>query len=398
MLAWSIGTMTQRHGHGRGTSRMRDILDPLADPDLGPALPATMLGIALAILLLILVHEGGHVLFGRLAGYRIRTVRIGRGPTLFRLHIGLALLDWRLLPISGAVAVYQPFVRCRSRRLLLSAGGCLANVAVAGVLAALLPWPPDVLAHPVVGPVLLAQMAGLLNLMVVPRRLGRTDGTIFLAALQQPSAPNRGLIDLYRTSVGARYHSLPPASPSPLGAVVLHALLLGTPAADFGNPTGLATVRALRERDRLRHRLLATEGLTAAERAVLLHAQVLDALLGGTRINLDQLNAWSDELAALLPEEPSARAARGAVLVLAGRLEGRSLLDADLAADASSFERGVWRAFLARAALDDGDRVGATQLLAAARVDLAVSPEGEDFPLMVGLRAELAGGSTPSRS
>ena len=370
---------------------MRDVLDTFADPDLRPALPATMLGMALAILLLILVHEGGHVLFGRLAGYRVRAVRIGRGPTLFRLPMGLALLDWRLLPISGGVAVYQPFVRRRSRRLLLSAGGCLANAAAAGVLAALLPWPPDVLAHPVAGPVLLAQVAGLLNLVVVPRWLGRTDGTIFLAESQQPSAPNRALIGLYETSVGARYPSLPAASPSPLGAVVLHALLLGTPAADFGNSIGLATARALRERDRLRRRLLATEGLTTAERAVLLHAQVIEALFGLTEVHLDRLDAWSDELAALLPNEPSARALRGAVLVLAGRPEGRGLLEADLAADARLFDCGLRRAFLARAALDEGDRIGAARLLAAARVDLAASPEGEVFPFVAGLKAELAG-------
>ena len=195
---------------------MRDVLDTFADPDLTPALPATMLGMALAILLLILVHEGGHVLFGRLAGYRVRAVRIGRGPTLFRLPMGLALLDWRLLPISGAVAAYRPFVRHRNRRLLMGAGGCLANAAAAGVLYALLPWSPDTLTHPVTTYVLLAQVAGLLNLVVVPRWLGRSDGTTLLAALRQPLAPDRAMIGLYETSVGTRYPSLPAASP--LGA------------------------------------------------------------------------------------------------------------------------------------------------------------------------------------
>ncbi len=369
---------------------MGDFFNIVTDPDVAPLQQAVGFWLLFAVPLSILVHEAGHVLIGRLAGYRIRMIRIGRGPTLFRLQIGLALLDWRLLPISGAVAVYTPFVRRRGRRLLLSAGGCLANVAVAGVLCTLLPWPPDILDHPVLAPVLFAQAGCLLNLLVVPRWLGQTDGTIFLANLRQPSAPNRALINLYNTSVGRRYRSVPPAPASPLGAVVLHALLLGTPMAGFSNRVGLATVQALRERDRLRRKLLATAGLSRAERSVLLHAQLIETILGARAIDLQQLDAWSAALAALLPDEPSARAARGAVLVLAGRPEGRGLLEADLAADEDPFGRGLRRAFLARAALDEGDRTGAARLLAAARVDLAASPEGENFPLVTELKAELA--------
>lgn len=150
--------------------------------------------------------------------------------------------------------------------------------------------------------------------------------------------------------------------------------------------------QVLSERGRLRDRLLATAGLTVAERAVLLHAQVIEALLGALDADLARLDARSGELAVLLPTEPSARAARGAVLVLAGRREGRELLEADLATNEDPFGRGMRRAFLARAALDAGDRAGAMRLLAAARVDLAASAsvEGEGFPLMTRPKAELS--------
>jgi len=104
---------------------------------------------------------------------------------------------------------------------------------------------------------------------------------------------------------------------------VLHAVVIGTPEATYDHLEGMETAQARRERIRLRDRLLTRTDLTTAERATLLDAQATDALLGGTA-DLDQLNAWSAALIALVPQAPSARTTRAAVLILMGRQEGMS--------------------------------------------------------------------------
>jgi hypothetical protein len=171
--------------------------DIFTDPELRGALLASLLGIVSGLVFGTLVHEAGHAIAGRLAGYRIRLIRIGRGPELFRLHLGLALLVWYLIPISGSVAIYRPLADVRRERLMLIAGGGIANALVACGLLALLPFPPDPVAHPILTPVL--QAYGILNLLFVIG-LGRvtTDGGLFRAAVRLPSTmPDRKLTRLY---------------------------------------------------------------------------------------------------------------------------------------------------------------------------------------------------------
>jgi ATP-dependent Clp protease adaptor protein ClpS len=233
----------------------------------------SLLGIVLGGVFGVLVHEAGHAIVGRLAGYRIRLIRIGQGPELFRLHIGLALLVWRLLPSSGSVAIYRPLADARHARLMLFAGGSIANALVACGLAALLPWPPDPEAHPILTNVLIGQAVGVLNLLLVIGH-GRADGARFRAALRLPSTmPDRVLRRLYASKVTDRYDGLPPEPPSALAAVVLHAVLIGTPEATYDHLEGMETAQARRERIRLRDALLTRTDLTTAERATLLDAQ-----------------------------------------------------------------------------------------------------------------------------
>jgi hypothetical protein len=106
-------------------NNVQDLQDIVTDPELRGALLASLLGIVVGAVFGVLVHEAGHAIAARLAGYRIRLIRIGRGPELFRIHLGLALLVWRLITISGAVAIV------RHARLMLIAGGGVANALVA---------------------------------------------------------------------------------------------------------------------------------------------------------------------------------------------------------------------------------------------------------------------------
>jgi len=188
--------------------------DIFTDPELRGALLASLLGIVLGLVFGTLVHEAGHAIAGRLAGYRIRLIRIGRGPELLRLHLALALLVWRLIPISGSVAIYRPL----RERLMFIAGGGIANALVACGLLALLPFPPDPVAHPILTPVLIFQTYGILNLLFVigPGRI-TTDGGLFRAAVRLPSMmPDRKLTRLYASKVTDRYSDLPPEPPSAL--------------------------------------------------------------------------------------------------------------------------------------------------------------------------------------
>jgi Peptidase family M50 len=84
--------------------------DIFVDPELRGTLLASLLGIVLCLAFAVLVHEAGHAIVGRLAGYRLRLIRVGQGPELFRLHIGLALLGWR----RWAGAAFLSAARSRS--------------------------------------------------------------------------------------------------------------------------------------------------------------------------------------------------------------------------------------------------------------------------------------------
>ena len=176
--------------------------DIFTDPELRGALLASLLGIVLGLVFGTLAHEAGHAIAGRLAGYRIRLIRIGRGPELLRLHLALALLVWRLIPISGSVAIYRPL----HERLMFIAGGGIANALVACGLLALLPFPPDPVAHPILTPVLIFQAYGILNLLFVigPGRI-TTDGGLFRAAVRlRSTVPDRKLTRLYASKVTDR--------------------------------------------------------------------------------------------------------------------------------------------------------------------------------------------------
>lgn len=148
---------------GEPGARLQEMMDALTDSEFRADLLWMVLGVVLSLVLAVAIHQLGHVLFGRLAGYRIRVVRFGRGPTLLRLRIGLGLLVVNALPVSGAVSTYRTLETVRWSRVLLIAGGCVAN---ATALIPFVGWPPDTLAHPVLATLLIVQALAILNLVV----------------------------------------------------------------------------------------------------------------------------------------------------------------------------------------------------------------------------------------
>lgn len=159
---------------------MQGLQDFLTVPELRSFLLASLFGLLLGSVSGVLVHEAGHAIAGRLAGYRICLIRMGQGPELFRLHLGLTLLVWRLIPVSGRVAIFPPLALVRHARRPFTAGGGIANALVAGGLVALLPL-PDPVGHPILTSVLICQAGGILNLLIAigPGRVVPTDGGLF---------------------------------------------------------------------------------------------------------------------------------------------------------------------------------------------------------------------------
>jgi hypothetical protein len=372
---------------------VQDFQDALVDPEFRTTLVGMVLGFGLSVVLGVVVHEAGHVLCGRLAGYRIRLVRIGCGPTLLRLRLRFGLLIVNAFPISGAVHVYRPLVTERHARVFLIAGGCVANTVAAAILMPIVGWPPDPVENPVLASVTIVQALAIFNLLVVigPGRRGTTDGGLLRDALRRPArAPDRLLERLYAQDVAGRYASLPAALPSRLAAVVLHATLIGTPAATYAELSGMDSPHAPEDRACLRRRLLTRAELTLSERATLVSALLTDALLGLTKATGDELDKWSTRLVEFAPEEPLTRVMRGTALLLVGQPQGRAMLEANLDADPSPFARVLSRIFLAKELLRQGHRDEAASTLAAARAHLAGVPDDDRDPVLAVLLETLA--------
>ncbi|WP_304596004.1 site-2 protease family protein [Alicyclobacillus sendaiensis] len=91
--------------------------------------------ILLAVALAVLSHELGHACAAWLVGVRVRRFRYGWGPVLLKLGV----LEWRLVPIAGAVETervdgWREFV-----------------IALGGVFGQWIAWPLIEILSPMVG-------------------------------------------------------------------------------------------------------------------------------------------------------------------------------------------------------------------------------------------------------
>ncbi len=96
------------------------------------------LGPPAALFLVILTHEVGHALAGRLAGHRVRALLIGSGPRLLSFRLGRVVVYLHALPFSGAVLATPPNVDhwIRLRQWTMFAGGPAANILMFFVIRA----------------------------------------------------------------------------------------------------------------------------------------------------------------------------------------------------------------------------------------------------------------------
>ena len=149
----------------------------------------SVLGIALAWVPLLMLHELGHALAGWLAGWRIQEIVIGFGRELAQFRVGGCLVRLRAAPVEGYVVPSPTDVRhARWKSAFIYAAGPGAELAVVGLLWVLmgerLTRPATELHWILLQSIAVAAAMGVIfNLLPLPSGGGVRDGLGILASL-----------------------------------------------------------------------------------------------------------------------------------------------------------------------------------------------------------------------
>lgn len=87
---------------------------------------------AVTVAVIVVLHEAAHAIVGRLVGFRILSIELGKGPVWCAFWLGSALVTWSRWPDHGLVRVVASSgCLFRTRSILFFLAGPLANVAFA---------------------------------------------------------------------------------------------------------------------------------------------------------------------------------------------------------------------------------------------------------------------------
>lgn len=148
-----------------------------------------ILGMYLMMYLQIIVHEGGHLIFGLLSGYSFASFRVG-SLMLMKTEKGICLKRFRLLGTGGQCLMVPPALKNGTMPVTLyNLGGVILNLAASLVLGLLsMLWPGSAAAALLRIGTVIGVMFALLN--GVPFRMGavNNDGSNVCAMRKDPEA------------------------------------------------------------------------------------------------------------------------------------------------------------------------------------------------------------------
>jgi len=310
----------------------------------------------------LLLHECAHAVVGRLVGYHIREIRIGRGRILLNRRIRETTLVVGSIWSGGRVRAYPLLSGSRLAGFLFVVAGPLSNAMFLWGLLALCVCgvvPRD--GFLVVFPAVLRQ-ASVLYRALRPanvRLYGETmsnDGKRLLETLRGRNRDADTWREFYLKQLNAYWsgEGRPPRLSSASPRIVHH--LYGRKKS-LGQPHDRESVEALgREIAR---------GLQPAEETFVLDALATQAICTGDTARLAELDAWSGRAVQLNPNRATLRGTRAAVLIQLGRCpEALALLPK---ADYSNrFNLILNRIFMAQALFREGHALVAQRHLATA--------------------------------
>jgi hypothetical protein len=278
------------------------------------------------VLVIVLVaHELGHALVGRVLGVRVYEVALGYGPRLARVRLGRTEVDVRMLPFGGNT-VMVPAHPAPLRMALGVLAGPLANLAV--VVVTVFVWPRS---GPWVAPLVIANtivLVGNLWPMKVATPLGRvaSDGLAIVTLLRAPS-DELSQMDAIRHAAEAAT-ALKRRDPA---AAVRYAEAGLAAHPDHRALRHYLTVGLIRmgrfdtARAQLQS-LLASDGVEPHQRAIDLNNLAWTDLMSDDPGLLDEAVAASEEAQRKLAWNPAVKGTRGYALIQAGRVADGVLL------------------------------------------------------------------------
>jgi hypothetical protein len=288
-----------------------------------------------------ILHELAHAVAAVLVGFTPRHIRIGAGPKLFRVRLGEAIIEVRLIPGWGMVETYTPLVERRLGMFLHVAAGPASDIALlVALIAASKHLPSGEIYNAMIVPAILAQLlTTLANLWphratVYGQETG-SDALLMWRILRHGTGigPYRDVYGKMLSPHLASGETLPRFNRNS-EIIAWHIV------SDIGRQSTAEPESAQRL-----ERLLA-EDLPTCERILVLDALATAALVAPKPAGRADLDRRSEALLALDPSSPTLRGTRGAALIEIGRYEDGIAMLAD-AEDDSQFNNCLVAAFRA---------------------------------------------------
>lgn len=93
----------------------------------------------LSLSILIALHESGHGLVARVAGWQVRSITIGIGPAIFRMRFGSLQLKVCVVPLAGCIEIDCSRGCGRGPVVWMTLAGPAANLFLSALIFVLLP-------------------------------------------------------------------------------------------------------------------------------------------------------------------------------------------------------------------------------------------------------------------